>query len=289
MSVQILEGDCLQMLKRLPSESINTCITSPPYFNLRDYGVDGQLGLEETAEEFIESMVKVFSAVKKVLRDDGTLWLNMGDTWGKDKQLLGIPWRTALALQNDGWILRSDIIWHKPNIMPSSVTDRVTNSHEYIFLLAKNKNYYYDNEAIKENSTYINSKGEYRPNGMGGIGKKNAGKQGFEIRSGLADMQEQPFRNKRSVWTVTTKPYKDAHFATFPLDLIEPCVLAGCPRDGLVLDPFAGSGTTGQAALANNRKAVLIELNAEYVKLIKKRFGIGTSLFDESADILEMN
>jgi DNA modification methylase len=313
------------MLKRLPSESINTCITSPPYWGLRNYNdEEKQLGMEDTPEDFVENLVKVFREVKRVLRDDGTVWLNLGDsynttqagnkTWGdgvgankhyvdgsipkkrnliqglKKKDLIGIPWRTALALQNDGWYLRQDIIWNKPNPMPESITDRCTKAHEYIFLLTKKPQYYFDNEAIKEDSVSINSKGEVgKANSTINIGKSVADKEGFEIRDGLKNMGVYPQKNKRSVWTVTTKPYKDAHFATFPQDLIEPCVLAGCPKDGLVLDPFAGSGTTGQVALANNRKAVLIELNAEYVQLIKKRFGIGTSLFDARADILELS
>ena len=272
--INILHGDCIESLKSLEDQSINTCITSPPYFNLRNYGHKDQLGLESNSEEFIQNLVNVFSQVKRVLKDDGTLWLNMGDTWDKNKQLLGIPWRTALALQQDGWILRSDIIWHKPNVMPSSVRDRVTNCHEYIFLLSKNKKYYYDNEIIKEDSTFKNSKGEFRPNGMAGIGKKNKGKKGFEIRSGLSNMKEQPKRNKRSVWTITNKPFKDAHFAVFPPDLIEPCVLAGCPKNGTILDPFAGSGTTGVVAQKNNRNAVLVELNNEYIKIAKKRLGM---------------
>jgi len=272
--INILHGDCIESLKSLEDQSINTCITSPPYFNLRNYGHKDQLGLESNSEEFIQNLVNVFSQVKRVLKDDGTLWLNMGDTWDKKKQLLGIPWRTALALQQDGWILRSDIIWHKPNVMPSSVRDRVTNCHEYIFLLSKNKKYYYDNEIIKEDSTFKNSKGEFRPNGMAGIGKKNKGKKGFEIRSGLSNMKEQPKRNKRSVWTITNKPFKDAHFAVFPPDLIEPCVLAGCPKNGTILDPFAGSGTTGVVAQKHNRNAVLVELNDEYIKIAKKRLGM---------------
>jgi site-specific DNA-methyltransferase (adenine-specific) len=274
LGVKILRGNALDKLKEIPEQSIHTCITSPPYFNLRNYGHKDQLGLESNSEEFIQNLVNVFSQVKRVLKDDGTLWLNMGDTWDKKKQLLGIPWRTALALQQDGWILRSDIIWHKPNVMPSSVRDRVTNCHEYIFLLSKNKKYYYDNEIIKEDSTFKNSKGEFRPNGMAGIGKKNKGKKGFEIRSGLSNMKEQPKRNKRSVWTITNKPFKDAHFAVFPPDLIEPCVLAGCPKNGTILDPFAGSGTTGVVAQKHNRNAVLVELNDEYIKIAKKRLGM---------------
>ena len=318
--MQILEGDCLQMLKRLPSKSINTCITSPPYWGLRNYNdEEKQLGMEDTPEEFVDNLVKVFREVKRVLRDDGTVWLNLGDSYSsggrttttnqslrgdknygvtrpkpskgiKPKDLIGIPWRVAFALQQDGWYLRQDIIWNKPNPMPESVKDRCTKAHEYIFLLSKNVKYYFDNEAIQEDSVSINSKGEVgKANSTINIGKSVADKEGFEIRDGLKDMGVYRQKNKRSVWTVTTKPYKDAHFATFPHDLIEPCVLAGCPRDGLVLDPFAGSGTTGQVALAHNRKAVLIELNAEYVQLIKKRFGIGTTLFDARADILELS
>jgi DNA modification methylase len=272
--INIIPGNALDKLKEIPEQSIHTCITSPPYFNLRNYGHKDQLGLESSSEEFIHNLVNVFSEVKRVLRDDGTLWLNMGDTWDKNKQLLGVPWRTALALQKDGWILRSDIIWNKPNVMPSSVRDRVTNCHEYIFLLSKNKKYYYDNEIIKEDSTFKNSKGEFRPNGMAGIGKKNAGKEGFEIRSGLSNMKEQPKRNKRSVWTITNKPFREAHFAVFPLDLIEPCVLAGCPEEGTVLDPFAGSGTTGVVAQKHNRNAILIEISEDYIQIAKKRIGM---------------
>ena len=318
--MQILEGDCLQMLKRLPSKSINTCITSPPYWGLRNYNdEEKQLGMEDTPEEFVDNLVKVFREVKRVLRDDGTVWLNLGDSYSsggrttttnqslrgdknygvtrpkpskgiKPKDLIGIPWRVAFALQQDGWYLRQDIIWNKPNPMPESVKDRCTKAHEYIFLLSKNVKYYFDNEAIQEDSVSINSKGEVgKANSTINIGKSVADKEGFEIRDGLKDMGVYRQKNKRSVWTVTTKPYKDAHIATFPHDFIAPCVLEGCPRDGLVLDPFAGSGTTGQVALAHNRKAVLIELNAEYVQLIKKRFGIGTTLFDARADILELS
>ena len=318
--MQRVEGDCLQKLKRLPSKSINTCITSPPYWGLRNYNdEEKQLGMEDTPEEFVDNLVKVFREVKRVLRDDGTVWLNLGDSYSsggrttttnqslrgdknygvtrpkpskgiKPKDLIGIPWRVAFALQQDGWYLRQDIIWNKPNPMPESVKDRCTKAHEYIFLLSKNVKYYFDNEAIQEDSVSINSKGEVgKANSTINIGKSVADKEGFEIRDGLKDMGVYRQKNKRSLWTVTTKPNKDAHFATFPHDLIEPCVLAGCPRDGLVLDPFAGSGTTGQVALAHNRKAVLIELNAEYVQLIKKRFGIGTTLFDARADILELS
>ena len=277
--IRILQGDCIESLKTLEDGSINTCITSPPYWGLRNYNDESkQLGMEDTPEEFVENLVNVFKEVKRVLRDDGTLWLNMGDTY-KEKQLLGIPWRTALALQKDKWFLRADIIWNKPAVMPNSVKDRVTITHEYIFLLSKNKQYYYDNEIIKEDSTYTNTKGEYRPNGMSGIGKKSQGKDGFGIRSGLSSMEEQPKRNKRSVWTITTKPFKGAHFATFPKDLIEPCVLAGCPEGGTVLDPFGGSGTTGIVAAGHNRNAVLLELNAEYIELAKARIEKDMGMF----------
>lgn len=281
MNIEILKGDCIESLKKLEDQSINTCITSPPYWGLRNYNDESkQLGMEDTPEEFVDNLVNVFREVKRVLRDDGTVWLNLGDSW-KDKQLLGMPWRTAFGLQSDGWILRSDIIWHKPAVMPSSVRDRVTNCHEYIFLLSKNKQYYYDNEIIKEDSTYKNSKGEYRPNGMSGIGKKNQGQNGFDIRSGLSNMKEQPKRNKRSVWTITTKPFKGAHFATFPKDLIEPCVLAGCPEGGTVLDPFGGSGTTGIVAAQHSRNAVLLELNQEYIDLANARINNELGMFGQ--------
>jgi site-specific DNA-methyltransferase (adenine-specific) len=266
LNIDIYEGDCIEQLKRLADQSINTCITSPPYWGLRNYQEDKQLGMEDTPEEFISNLVDVFREVKRVLRDDGTVWLNLGDTYCgtghkgnytdpkhkegrngqkialnnkidglKSKDLVGIPWRVALALQQDGWYLRQDIIWHKPNTMPESVKDRCTKAHEYIFLLSKNKKYYYDYEAIKEDAV---------------IGKK---------------------RNKRSVWTVPTKPFKGAHFATFPPELIEPCILAGCPEGGVVLDPFGGSGTTAVVANNHYRNAVLIELNRSYIAIMKKR------------------
>jgi DNA modification methylase len=266
----------------LEKQSINTCVTSPPYWGLRDYGVTNQLGSEETPEAFVENLVKVFREVKRVLRDDGTVWLNLGDSYYnyrpgkgqairkqtvsqtdqdlpkkcsrrankleglKEKDLIGIPWRVAFALQADGWYLRQDIIWYKPNPMPESMKDRCTKAHEYIFLLSQNKNYYYDNEAIKEPA-----KGS------------------------------QPTKNRRSVWTVTTKPFRGAHFSTFPMDLIEPCVLAGCPEGGVVLDPFAGSGTVGLVANQNNRDSILIELNSDYNELIEERFNQGMGLFSE--------
>jgi DNA modification methylase len=252
---------------------------------------DSQLGLEDTPEEYVANMVKLFREVRRVLRDDGTVWLNLGDSYSsggrttttnqtlrgdkdygatrpkpskniKPKDLIGIPWRVAFALQADGWYLRQDIIWHKPNPMPESVKDRCTKAHEYIFLLSKNKKYYYDNEAIKEPAkdwgTRDRSKGKYHNKGTG-----------LTPHTGLE--KSYPTKNKRSVWTVTTKPFKGAHFAVFPMDLIEPCVLAGCPEGGTVLDPFGGSGTTGLVAKQNKRNAVLIELNTKYIDIAEDR------------------
>lgn len=256
--IKILQGNCLEVLKDLPEQSVNTCITSPPYWGLRNYQEEEQLGLEDTPEEFVESLVKVFREVKRVLRDDGTVWLNLGDSYSsggrttttnqtlrgdkdygvtrpkpskgiKPKDLVGIPWRVAFALQSDGWYLRQDIIWHKPNPMPESVKDRCTKAHEYIFLLSKNKKYYFDNEAIKEDAINV---GKSISLGEKSFSKRQA--EGMNVNpsgnafSGSYKVLEK--RNKRSVWTVTTKPFKGAHFATFPPDLIKPCVLAGCPE-----------------------------------------------------------
>lgn len=310
MGNQILQGNSLSILKELPSRYFNTCVTSPPYWGLRDYGVDGQLGLEATPEEYVQNLVEVFREVKRTLRDDGTLWLNLGDSYAsvhtgghksekstvganhegaqefkqnkaqphtyglKHKDLVGIPWMVAFALRADGWYLRSDIIWHKPNPMPESVTDRPTKAHEYIFLLSKSKNYYYDYEVIKEEQQQEsldrlkrgwNGDGERDyPSGVQNHLNKYFGKTDEEI-------EKIGGRNKRTVWTITTKPYKEAHFATFPLDLIEPCILAGCPEGGRVLDPFFGSGTTGEASIKHNRNFTGIELNAEYIELAKRR------------------
>jgi len=262
MSIEILQGDCVELLNKLEDQSINTCITSPPYWGLRNYNdEEKQLGMEDTPEEFTENLVKVFKEIKRVLRDDGTVWLNLGDSYGKNKQLTGIPWRVAFALQSDGWYLRQDIIWHKPNPMPESVRDRCTKAHEYIFLLSKNVKYYYDHEAIKEDAKY--------PNGPNSPHKIKAVDNVYSAN--LQKIGANPKRNKRSVWTITTKPFKGAHFATFPKDLIEPCVLAGCPEGGTVLDPFGGSGTTGIVAAQHNRNAVLLELNQEYIDLAKER------------------
>tara|TARA_Y100000114_G_C11730142_1_gene313100 strand:+ start:102 stop:1301 length:1200 start_codon:yes stop_codon:yes gene_type:complete len=392
--IDIRVGDCRNVLKELPNNYFHTCVTSPPYWGLRDYGNDGQLGLEKTPKEFVDNLVKVFREVKRVLRDDGTLWLNLGDSYSsggrtsttnqtvrgdkdygvtrpavckniKPKDLVGIPWRVAFALQEDGWYLRQDIIWHKPNSMPESVQDRCTKSHEYIFLLSKSKNYYFDNESIKDKSLtqniksnnqklskYKNLKEEkkYRqgihhkrgeniviirpklPNKKQFLDfiksktdanflventdiKKTTIEHWFRSDDGFSfprkddwlkindlinDWSEEynfinygltyeethldsvvtnESKNKRSVWTVTTKPYKEAHFATYPPDLIEPCILAGCPENGNVLDPFGGAGTTALVADRLNRNATIIELNKEYIKIADKRITNDAPLF----------
>lgn len=256
---------------------VQTCVTSPPYFGLRDYGHDGQIGLEETPDQYIEAMVEVFSCVKNILADDGTLWLNIGDSYAgnnsngkcfKTKDLIGIPWMLAFALRADGWYLRQDIIWHKPNPMPESVTDRCTKAHEYIFLMSKSPKYYYDANAIKEASIYPDDK--RRPLGSKGAWQMD-GREQRENGGGVAYDHDTEKRNKRSVWTVSTKPYEGAHFAVFPTDLIEPCILAGAPVGGVVLDPFMGSGTTAQVAQSLGRQYLGCELNPEYAPLQKKR------------------
>jgi len=296
---KIYNMDCLEGLKQLPDNSINCCVTSPPYWGLRDYGVEGQIGLEKTPEEYVAKMVEVFREVKRVLRDDGTLWLNLGDCYNgsggaggdynkgglkegqpkypgrkiaglKPKDLVGIPWRVAFALQTDGWYLRSDIIWHKPNAMPESVKDRPTRAHEYIFLLTKSGRYYYDADAIREPHKEIDRRfgGDGTHYGTGVRYHNNAPKG---VQRGAWLGQHPKGRNKRTVWSVTTKPFKEAHFATFPPDLIEPCVLAGCPIGGVVLDPFAGSGTTLLVATQHHRRSIGIELNPDYIKIAERR------------------
>lgn len=288
MTIKIFQGNCLDKLKELPKQSINTCITSPPYWGLRDYQKDEQFGLEETPEEFVNNLVKVFREVKRVLTDDGTVWLNLGDTFLKNKQLACIPFKTAIALQQDGWYLRQDIIWHKPNPFPESVTDRCTKAHEYIFLLSKSSKYYFDNEAIKEDSIYAPNKTNEVERAKGYYkGKWSNPEKGSRHDGSFKAIREK--RNKRSVWTVATKSFKDAHFATFPMDLIEPCVLAGCPEGGTVLDPFGGSGTTAIVANNHNRNAILIELNKEYIEIAKKRIDDQGSMFTDLEIIGEVN
>lgn len=303
---QIFNQDCIQGMRSLPDGCVNTCITSPPYYGLRDYGHDGQIGLEESPEAYVQKMVEVFREVKRLLRDDGTLWLNLGDSYAgnnsqasnngragfgnprekvvnrtgeglKAKDLIGIPWRVAFALQADGWYLRQDIIWHKPNPMPESVTDRCTKAHEYIFLLSKSPRYYFDSDAIREDAK------SYATDKMAGAGnlryegKRTIDKSGINGQQSFVTINET--RNKRSVWTVTTKSFKDAHFATYPEDLIVPCILAGCQEGGLVLDPFMGAGTTALVSKKLGRNYVGFELNEEYKKIADKRLNKTLGIF----------
>lgn len=349
MIERIINGDCLTELKNIEDNSVDCCVTSPPYYGLRDYGEDGQIGLEDTPESYIEKLVDVFREVKRVLKDDGTLWLNIGDSyWGsgsrgydfrgkqsdksaiqagskgttnlsalpkpvgdmnryKNKDIIGIPWMLAFALRADGWYLRQDIIWHKPNPMPESVKDRCTKSHEYIFLLSKSPHYYFDYEAIQEESKCKDDRragegriayGGKREDGADShaqqsfvrITEKRNKREVWEVpeyknlqyngqqnhsmherrAEGLADIQYE-YRNKRDVWEVPTCAVKDAHFATYPEKLIEPCILAGCRVGGVVLDPFFGSGTTGRVAQRLNRGYIGIELNPEYIEISERR------------------
>jgi DNA modification methylase len=329
VTVRILIGDCRERLRELPDASVNCCVTSPPYFGLRDYGHEGQMGLEPTPDEFVAGMVEVFREVRRVLRDDGTLWLNIGDSYNsganyspnapsndgskqqtnrgshkhrqpilrshKHKDLIGIPWMLAFALRADGWYLRQDIIWSKPNPMPESVRDRCTKAHEYLFLLSKGPRYYFDAEAIAEAASGWNgsrfdtgktdehqlgrsqrweqrkAKGEPTRQGLAGAGAVGAS----DVGGGLET------RNKRSVWEVATQPFSEAHFATYPPALIEPCILAGCPKGGTVLDPFGGAGTTGLVADRLQRDAILVELNPEYAAIAEKRLSGDGGMFSE--------
>jgi site-specific DNA-methyltransferase (adenine-specific) len=299
-------GDCRKILQTLPEQSVHCCVTSPPYFGLRDYGMTEQIGLEPTPEQFVAELVAVFREVRRVLRDDGTLWLNLGDSYNgymanqrgtgletkrqqsrkyiepgaglrtdslKNKDLIGIPWRVAFALQADGWYLRQDIIWHKPNPMPESVTDRCTKAHEYVFLLSKSARYFFDSDAITEPCSDDMQRRAAAGHTRGAKGKVDASRCDADTLRGehakVIDVSKG--RNRRSVWTIATQPYKGAHFATFPPALVEPCILAGCPVGGTVLDPFSGSATTGQVALANARNYVGCELNPDYHELAQQR------------------
>lgn len=316
--------NCIEGLKLLPDNSIDCCVTSPPYFGLRDYGTEEQIGMEQTPDEFVDKLVQVFSEVKRVLKPEGTLWLNLGDSYGgsgrgpagnlngdehsmhekhkpfksqmvKPKDLIGVPWMVAFALRANGWYLRQDIIWNKPNPMPESVTDRCTKSHEYIFLMSKSQKYFYDAESIRtalkdesiarlaqniENQTgssrvpgKTNGKmkavrKEFQPNEAGsGSGLK--GHSGYFNAEGELNCRDTA--NKKSVWTVTTKPFKEAHFATFPEELILDCIKAGCPIDGVVLDPFMGAGTTALVSRKLNRNYIGFELNPDYISIANKR------------------
>jgi site-specific DNA-methyltransferase (adenine-specific) len=293
---KVFQGDAIDVLPELRPDSAQMCVTSPPYFNLRDYGVEGQIGTEDSVEEYVGNLVEVFRGAKEVLRDNGTLWLNLGDTYGKNKQLLGIPWRVAFALQADGWILRQDIIWAKKSCMPEPVTDRCTKSHEYIFLFSKQPNYYYNHEAImtpakQDWGTRDRTNGKYHNEGTGlsphtGLtGDKifPGGHQDTPIDAAAFGMNERRgstsngFANKRSVWNIATAGYRDAHFATFPEELVETCIKAGSAVGDLVLDPFSGAATTGVVAIKNLRSYVGIELNPEYVEMSQKRLDAADS------------
>jgi DNA modification methylase len=307
MTAQILIGDVTSRLNDIPDTSVQCVVTSPPYWGLRDYGHQNQIGLESTPDQYVARMVEVFSEVRRVLRDDGTLWLNLGDSYAtqggahgnrqdnqtgvgaksvhlsgagdkdvrrppnglKPKDLVGIPWRVAFALQADGWWLRQDIIWHKPNPMPESVTDRCTKAHEYVFLLTKSQQYFYDAEAIKERSVDPESHNGHRKRNN----DKFVGKPMSDTRLGFAKLngQKYPMRNRRSVWTITSKAFSGAHFAVMPETLAEPCVLAGSKPNDLILDPFAGSGTVGVVALKHNRNFIGIELNPTYAEIARDR------------------
>lgn len=359
MTVRILKGDCREILRGLPEESVHCVVTSPPYWGLRDYGVDGQLGMEGSLGEHVETMADVFREVRRVLRSDGTLWLNYGDSYAssvngrsaadikslgtddrtfrdkpfstigpvwrdgnpeknggksnrngltvdagcllKPKDLCGIPWRVAFALQADGWWLRQDIIWSKPNPMPESVTDRCTKAHEYLFLLSKSERYYYDAAAIAEAAIYSglanqDESGFKDPRSFNGKHKdgyrtatrskdtaeasRSPGSRPHSLSAFEAkNSREYTTRNKRSVWEIPTAPYAEAHFATFPPALIEPCVLAGCTKGGTVLDPFGGAGTTGMVADRLGRNAILIELNPEYAAMAERRIANDAGMF----------
>jgi len=350
MTVTILIGDCRKVLRELPTESVHCVVTSPPYWGLRDYGIGTDVfGLEPSYQIYVEHAVEIFRDVRRVLRPDGTLWLNLGDSYAstprgnkqtgvegwktsglhgagsavyaktldasaaqkrntivdglKPKDLCGIPWRVAFALQADGWWLRQDIIWSKPNPMPESVTDRCTKAHEYLFLLSKSERYYYDADAIKEQAAYSglanqddsgfkdprSFNGKHR-NGYRSSGNKShkavteyerSDSEEHRTKAGLLKISDTAYamRNKRSVWEVSTEPFSEAHFATFPPALIEPCILAGCPKGGTVLDPFGGAGTTGMVADRLGRDAILIELNPEYAAMAERRIRKDAGMF----------
>jgi DNA modification methylase len=315
---EIREGDALERLRDMPEESVHCCITSPPYYGLRDYGIDGQLGLEDTLAEYVERLVVVFEEVRRILRVDGTLWLNLGDSyagsWGaqghtgqmvdrgitaarslstfpqgkrtgsipdgaeyKPKDLLGVPWTVAFALRGAGWWLRQEIIWHKLAPMPESVQDRCTRAHEQLFMLARSARYFYDAAAIAEPA----------------VSERGRGSGNTRSESLSRDVRGQPYpwtdvggmRNKRDVWPLSSQPFPQAHFATFPPALVEPCILAGCPADGIVLDPFAGAGTTGLVALRRGRSFVGIELNPKYAEMARRRICDDAPLLNGPAEV----
>ena len=269
----------MEQLRTLDMESVHTCVTSPPYFGLRDYGMKGQIGLEATVQEYLDQLVRVFQEVRRVLRQDGTVWLVIGDSYCrkpcdslKHKDLLGIPWALAFALRMDGWHLRQDIIWHKPNAMPEGVRDRCTRSHEYIFLLSKSERYYFDADAIREPFTTPARSGERRSYRPGCASSFDLSAGHLSQRGNFAGLPLNPLgRNKRDVWTVPSSGFQGAHFAVFPEKLVGPCILAGSPSGGTVLDPFMGSGTTGAAAKRLGRSFIGIDLSPDYCAMAEKR------------------
>lgn len=316
-NITLFHGDCREVLRQLPDESVDCCVTSPPYFGLRDYGVEGQIGLEQTPDTYVAELVAVFREVRRVLKDDGVCWINLGDSYAsqggerkygssdggtgrgpatdrigcaglKPKDLIGIPWQVAFALRADGWYLRQDIIWAKPNPMPESVTDRCTKAHEYIFLLSKNERYWYDAEAIKEPQKESSIKrAAYR---LGGFAKADDAGEHVSYVNNPNTVEATRLRalngegaNKRSVWTVPTHSFPSAHFATFPPKLIEPCIKAGCRAGGTVLDPFNGAGTTGLVAMNLNCKYIGIELNRDYLDMSASRLSQGVLAFEGGA------
>lgn len=344
----VLLGDALERLRGLPDAFADCCATSPPYWALRDYGVDGQIGLEQTPDEYVNHLVTVFCEVRRVLRPDGTLWLNLGDSYAgggcgsrdperwpkqarndhmpkhvkklcgtsveprarnlgmarpkpslakmralgaglKEKDLIGIPWAVAFALRADGWYLRSDIIWAKPNPMPESVADRPTKSHEHLFLLSASERYFYDADAIREplapstRTSYGTKRRSKGNDPLGRVKSDSFAKTMPHRKPRLNEDGSIAGANKRDVWTVATRPYPEAHFATYPPELVEPCVLAGSRRGGLVIDPFCGSGTTGQVALANGRSFIGIELNPQYLEMARRRLRDTAPLFAKEA------
>lgn len=303
-AVTIFNADCREALRELPDGAARTCVTSPPYFGLRDYGHEGQIGLEQTPDAYVAELVDVFRSIRRVLADDGTLWLNLGDTYAqsggtgvqgitrprlgrkgvnhlpkpgrlsppdglKAKDLIGIPWRVAFALQADGWWLRQDIVWHKPNPMPESVRDRCVKAHEYLFLLSKSERYFFDHRAMLEPAEWPEGPGNRKPYV---IPAQREG-ENSNLGGGLHRIGPRETRTKRSVWSVCTRPYHGAHFATFPPELIQPCILAGSAPGDLVIDPFGGAGTTALVAKEAGRRAVLAELNPDYAKMAADRVG----------------
>lgn len=307
MTYTLIQGDCIETMRGLPANSVQCCVTSPPYYGLRNYeGGDAEIGKESTTDEYVSKLVDVFREVRRLLKDDGTCWINLGDSYNgsgkgptgyndigdqherqgfdsratkvdglKPKDLIGIPWMVAFALRADGWWLRSDIIWSKPNPMPESVTDRPTKSHEYIFLLSKSQRYFYDADAIREPNAGdlpYGDKVNFKMNDEAAQGRH--GKSSMFAGGSRQEYIEKYYtngRNRRSVWTVTTKPYSGAHFATMPTKLVEPCILAGSRVGDTVIDPFNGSGTTGAVALKHGRKYIGCELNADYIELAHER------------------